>query len=52
MLAVKCCHEVLEEVDHFERWCKDNKLRINRPNTMNRYGAILDDFGFESVLNE
>lgn len=52
MLTEKCCSELLEEVDHFEQWCKDNKLRINRPNTMNRYGAILDDFGFETVLDE
>lgn len=52
MLTEKCCCELLEEVDHFEQWCKDNKLRINRPNTMNRYGAILDDFGFETVLDE
>lgn len=22
-----------------------------RPNTMNRYGAVLDDFGFENMLD-
>lgn len=23
-----------------------------RPNTMNRYGAVLDDFGFETMLEK
>ncbi len=50
MLTVQCCRELLEEIHHFEQWCKENGLRINRPNTMNRYGAILDDFGFDPVL--
>lgn len=28
------------------------KFRIMRPNTMNRYGAVLDDFGFEAMLDK
>ena len=52
MLTGKTCRELMEEVRHFEQWCKASKLRINRPNSMNKYGAILDDFGFQTVLNQ
>ncbi len=52
LLTAQCCRELLQEVHHFEQWCKDNGLSINRPNSMNSYGAILDDFGFEPVLSE
>ncbi|KAF1878916.1 hypothetical protein Lal_00047588 [Lupinus albus] len=38
-------------VDHFERWVNQTKFRIMRPNTMNQYGAVLDDFGMETVLD-
>lgn len=52
MLTACCCRELLEEVANFEQWCKKHGLRVNRPNTMNRYGAILDDFGFQPVLSK
>lgn len=38
-------------MDHFERWVHETKLRIMRPNTMNKYGAVLDDFGLETMLD-
>jgi hypothetical protein len=28
------------------------KFKIMRPNTMNKYGAVLDDFGFEAMLSQ
>lgn len=28
------------------------KFKIMRPNTMNKYGAVLDDFGLEAMLNK
>jgi hypothetical protein len=28
------------------------KFKIMRPNTMNKYGAVLDDFGLEAMLNQ
>ncbi|PNY11083.1 putative PKHD-type hydroxylase [Trifolium pratense] len=39
-------------VDHFERWVHETKFRIMRPNTMNQYGAVLDDFGLENMLDK
>ncbi|KAG2401248.1 putative PKHD-type hydroxylase [Vigna angularis] len=38
-------------VDHFERWVHATKFRIMRPNIMNQYGAVLDDFGLEAMLD-
>lgn len=52
MLTAGCCRELLEEVANFEQWCKKNGLRVHRPNSMNRYGAILDDFGFQQALSK
>ncbi|RDY02182.1 putative PKHD-type hydroxylase, partial [Mucuna pruriens] len=51
MLQPKFCEMLVSEVDHFERWVHDTKFRIMRPNTMNKYGAVLDDFGLESMLD-
>ena len=51
ILSKETCQELVEEVQHFEKWCKEHQLKVNRPNSMNNYGAILDDFGFKSVLN-
>ena len=41
------CAALLEEVDHFEAWADAEGLEIPRPNSMNRYGAIVDDFGLQ-----
>ncbi|RDY02184.1 putative PKHD-type hydroxylase, partial [Mucuna pruriens] len=38
------------ELDHFQIWVHCTKLRIMRPNAMNKYGAVLDDFGLEIML--
>lgn len=39
-------------MENFERWVHETKFRIMRPNTMNKYGAVLDDFGMETMLDE
>jgi len=52
MLSDKSCREFIEEVEYFEKWCKVMNLAPQRPNSMNNYGAMLDDFGFEIVLDE
>lgn len=50
MLQPQFCEMLMSEVDNFERWVHDTKFRIMRPNIMNQYGAVLDDFGMESML--
>ncbi|XP_060969107.1 2-oxoglutarate and iron-dependent oxygenase domain-containing protein CP2 isoform X1 [Cannabis sativa] len=52
MLQPRFCELLFDEVENFERWVHDTKFRIMRPNTMNKYGAVLDDFGMESMLDK
>ncbi|WCJ21896.1 2-oxoglutarate (2OG) and Fe(II)-dependent oxygenase superfamily protein [Euphorbia peplus] len=52
MLQPDFCNLLLSEIENFEKWVKDSKFRIMRPNTMNKYGAVLDDFGLETMLDK
>lgn len=40
------------QVENFENWVNEVKFRIMRPNTMNKFGAVLDDFGLETMLDK
>jgi hypothetical protein len=51
-LPASFCTQLLEEIDNFESWCKTHDENVHRPNSMNNYGAILDDFGFEFCLEQ
>ncbi|KAJ6874999.1 2-oxoglutarate and iron-dependent oxygenase domain-containing protein CP2-like isoform X1 [Populus alba x Populus x berolinensis] len=52
MLQPRFCELLVAEVENFEAWVNDTKFRIMRPNTMNKYGAVLDDFGLETMLDK
>ncbi|XP_058087365.1 2-oxoglutarate and iron-dependent oxygenase domain-containing protein CP2-like [Magnolia sinica] len=52
MLQPSFCDLLLSEVENFEKWVHETKFRIMRPNTMNKYGAVLDDFGLEAMLEK
>ncbi|XP_062145242.1 2-oxoglutarate and iron-dependent oxygenase domain-containing protein CP2-like isoform X1 [Alnus glutinosa] len=52
MLQPHFCELLVSEVENFERWVHETKFRIMRPNTMNKYGAVLDDFGLETMLDK
>ncbi|EEF36094.1 oxidoreductase, putative [Ricinus communis] len=52
MLQPNFCEMLMSEVENFERWVHETKFRIMRPNTMNNYGAVLDDFGLETMLDK
>eukprot|EP01119_Soliformovum_irregulare_P006930 TRINITY_DN19340_c0_g1_i1.p1 TRINITY_DN19340_c0_g1~~TRINITY_DN19340_c0_g1_i1.p1 ORF type:complete len:324 (+),score=51.74 TRINITY_DN19340_c0_g1_i1:244-1215(+) len=52
MLTPEFCNKLIEEVDAFQQWCDANLLRIHRPNNVNHYGVVLDDFGFYDILQE
>lgn len=49
--ADKSCVGGSIQVEHFERWAQDARVKVMRPNTMNNYGAVLDDIGMEGMLN-
>eukprot|EP00966_Prymnesium_polylepis_P115024 2658568-Prymnesium_polylepis.1 len=40
-----------QECEHFEAWCAASGVHVKRPNTMNNYGAILDDFGMGGMMD-
>lgn len=52
LLQPRFCEMLLAEVDNFEKWVRETKFRIMRPNTMNKFGAVLDDFGLETMLDK
>jgi hypothetical protein len=52
MLRRRFCADLLEEIAFFERWCEENEMPLIRPNTMNNYGAVLDTFGFQEMLQQ
>ncbi|XP_057731985.1 2-oxoglutarate and iron-dependent oxygenase domain-containing protein ICU11-like [Arachis stenosperma] len=52
MLQPEFCEMLVSEVDNFERWVHESKIKIMRPNTMNKFGVVLDDFGMESMLDK
>ncbi|KAL9274829.1 2-oxoglutarate and iron-dependent oxygenase domain-containing protein [Drosera capensis] len=52
MFQPQFCDLLLSEVENFEQWVFERKLRIMQPNTMNEYGVVLDDFGLEAMLGK
>lgn len=51
LLSPEICAALLEELAHLERWASARGLSITRPNSMNRYGLILDDVGYAGALD-
>lgn len=43
------CRRLLDELDHLER---SGRADMARPNSMNRYGAILDQCGFQALMDD
>ncbi len=52
MVQPQFCADLLEEAAHFEDWCARTDLPLVRPNTMNRYGTVLDSLGFGPLLQQ
>ncbi|KAI3717535.1 hypothetical protein L1987_69222 [Smallanthus sonchifolius] len=52
MLEPRFCEMLVAEVENFEKWIHETKFRIMRPNTMNKFGAVLDDFGMDAMLEK
>ncbi|GER48815.1 2-oxoglutarate (2OG) and Fe(II)-dependent oxygenase superfamily protein [Striga asiatica] len=52
MLQLRFCDMLIAEVENFEKWISETKFIVMRPNTMNKYGVVLDDFGMETMLDK
>lgn len=46
------CNQFLEEILCYKSWCEKQNICLPKPNSMNNYGVILNDFGFEPMLNQ
>eukprot|EP00301_Raphidiophrys_heterophryoidea_P027497 c9685_g1_i2.p1 GENE.c9685_g1_i2~~c9685_g1_i2.p1 ORF type:complete len:439 (+),score=106.99 c9685_g1_i2:139-1317(+) len=46
------CEKFVAEIKHLEAWAAANNVKIQRPNSMNNYGVIVDLIGMESFLDE
>lgn len=47
--AASLSPQLLQELHSIEAWSKEINWTFSRPNSMNRYGAVLKDIGLESV---
>ncbi|RYR07781.1 hypothetical protein Ahy_B05g075233 [Arachis hypogaea] len=52
MLQPRICELFLSEIENVEKFVAETKFRIMRPNIMNKYGVVLDDFGFGPMLEK
>lgn len=52
VLSAAYCDKLKLEAEAFQAWCESSRLDVHRPNSMNNYGTILDDFGFEDALQQ
>ncbi|XP_057859115.1 2-oxoglutarate and iron-dependent oxygenase domain-containing protein CP2 isoform X2 [Cryptomeria japonica] len=52
LLQKEFCQLLLDEVENFEKWVDATNFDVMRPNTMNKYGVVLDDFGFDNMLDK
>ncbi|MEO1268393.1 MAG: hypothetical protein AAFX99_09855, partial [Myxococcota bacterium] len=50
LLTAKACAQLDAEVVELERWALEHELALERPNSMNQYGVILDDIGYRDAL--
>merc|ERR1711908_125546 len=51
LLPPEVCAALVEELESFESWAAENQYEIARPNSMNRYGAVLNEVGFGEAMH-
>ena len=49
MLSPFLCDMLLDELDHFAVIAEERGLAVQRPNSMNKYGVIVNEIGLEQV---
>ncbi len=52
VLRAEACQMLLDDLDHLEDWAQQHDQPIQRPNSMNMHGVILDQFGYSPALAE
>lgn len=46
------CQRLIKEIDNFHEWADQNGISVSRPNSMNKYGVILEQLGFGPFFTE
>lgn len=46
------CHEFLTECENYIQYAVKNNISIHRPNSMNRYGLVLNLIGMENLITD
>lgn len=52
MLTEDACARLCEDLDGLEAWAEAHDVALERPNSMNHYGVVLDDVGYREALGE
>lgn len=52
LLRTSTCARLIAELDAIDAWCAVHHLLPERPNSMNRYGLILADFGLGGFVSD
>merc|ERR1712190_384607 len=52
MMSLENCGNLVSELDNLGCWADDSGFKVARPNSMNRYGMVLNDVGFQEVAHQ
>lgn len=52
LLSPSFCSRFMDELDAYERDAAVRGLPVRRPNSMNRYGVVVNDFGFTALIQK
>lgn len=52
LLTLQACSMLHDEVAALDAWTMEHGVRLIPPNTMNRYGVILDQVGYQAALHQ
>ena len=52
VFTLSWCQRLISEIDRFHEWAYQNCIPVSRPNSMNKYGVILDQLGFSPFFAE
>lgn len=50
--STELCDKIIAETEHFIQYATDHDIEIHRPNSMNRYGLVLNLIGMKSTLTD
>lgn len=52
VFSLSWCERFLVELDQFQKWANEGQLHLNRPNSMNNYGVIIQEMGLGNFFDD